>query len=67
MHTSRYRARFTLYTGCSSLDTVLALGKALSTALRLPKTAELFNFWSPQVPWADPRYRSGRVEYLGNE
>ena len=51
---SRYRGRFALCTGCSSLATVLTLGNALSTALRLPKTAEIFNFWSPEVTWADP-------------
>ena len=45
---SSYRGRFALYTGSSSLDTVLALRNALSTALRLPKTAEVFNFWSPK-------------------
>ena len=48
MYKSRHRARFAPYTGCSSLDTVLALGNALSTALRLPKTAEVFNFRSPE-------------------
>ena len=67
MYTSRYRARFALYTGCSSLDTVLTLGNALSTALRPPKPAEVFNFGSAQVTWADPLYKSGKVEYLGNE
>ena len=64
---SRYRARFALCTGCSSLGTVLTLGNALSTALRLPRTAEVFNFSSPEVTWPDPLCKSDKVEYLGNE